>query len=322
MTKSMYYRSLASQHQSKAGDQWAFFQAKRIRGTSLDMTAELLQSLGHADPFVPAQLPAETEKVLHALEDAAKDSGPQQKTYTAAAAVFKAAQEQLTILVGKASARQSFSHLAGSDLPKIDVQALSKPGVREILNAIVKAISERQPESATANLVRSLSLDDIEEATGIAEKAADQFDKACEPLNETVKQLRQILGKMATALQPLRGTGSNPAANSSAAAMFDRIHLGFKVAAFDLDARRYRQEAFYNRQAAELDEVRVRRTGLDSDRHRERSKKFFYSMLMAQLGVTVASLALARAERSLLWLLAALAGVLSLAFTGYVYMSP
>ena len=47
MTQAMYYRSLAAQHQSKAGDQWAFFQAKRIRGTNLEMTEELLQSLLH-----------------------------------------------------------------------------------------------------------------------------------------------------------------------------------------------------------------------------------------------------------------------------------
>src|SRR3954469_18852371 len=51
MTRSMYFRSLAAQHQSKAGDQWAFFQAKRIRGTTLESTVELLQGITHAEPF-------------------------------------------------------------------------------------------------------------------------------------------------------------------------------------------------------------------------------------------------------------------------------
>jgi hypothetical protein len=37
--------------------------------------------------------------------------------------------------------------------------------------------------------------------------------------------------------------------------------------------------------------------------------------------VTVASLALAKAKRSGLWLLAAAAGLVSLFFTGYVYLS-
>ena len=51
MTRSMYYRSLAAQHQAKAGDQWAFFQAKRTRGTTLEATADLLDRLAHPEPF-------------------------------------------------------------------------------------------------------------------------------------------------------------------------------------------------------------------------------------------------------------------------------
>jgi len=40
MTQAMYYRSLAAQHQSKAGDQWAFFQAKSIRRTVVQTAAD------------------------------------------------------------------------------------------------------------------------------------------------------------------------------------------------------------------------------------------------------------------------------------------
>src|SRR5258708_34406244 len=42
MTQAQYYRSMAAQYQSKAGDQWGFFQAKRIRGSGLEQTADLL----------------------------------------------------------------------------------------------------------------------------------------------------------------------------------------------------------------------------------------------------------------------------------------
>src|SRR5437588_10957897 len=51
MTQSMYYRSLAAQNQSKAGSQWAFFQAKRIRGTTMETTGDLVRTL--ADPLPP-----------------------------------------------------------------------------------------------------------------------------------------------------------------------------------------------------------------------------------------------------------------------------
>src|SRR5260370_38262759 len=42
MTQAQYHRSLAAQYQSKEGDQWGFFQAKRIRGSGLENTAEML----------------------------------------------------------------------------------------------------------------------------------------------------------------------------------------------------------------------------------------------------------------------------------------
>src|SRR5262249_13206834 len=75
MTRSMYYRSLAAQHQSKAGDQWAFFQAKRIRGTSLEVTVELLQSLAHVAPFDPVQVDAVSLEMLQHLDRAAATTG-------------------------------------------------------------------------------------------------------------------------------------------------------------------------------------------------------------------------------------------------------
>src|SRR5437879_4111461 len=45
MTKAQYVRSLGAQQQSKAGDQWNFFQAKRVHSAIQQNTAELLQNL-------------------------------------------------------------------------------------------------------------------------------------------------------------------------------------------------------------------------------------------------------------------------------------
>jgi uncharacterized membrane protein YoaK (UPF0700 family) len=93
----------------------------------------------------------------------------------------------------------------------------------------------------------------------------------------------------------------------------------------DYDARRYRQEANLNQAVAELYEISVRHIGIQAERRRERSFKFFLSMLLAQLGVVVAALALARFQSSSLWSLAALsavlAGLLAITFGVYVYLS-
>ena len=58
-----------------------------------------------------------------------------------------------------------------------------------------------------------------------------------------------------------------------------------------------------------------------SDRHRKRSENFFYAMLVAQVGATGGSLALARQRRSALWLFAGLTGLVSVAFGVYVYLT-
>src|SRR4051794_10572474 len=51
MTRAQYDRSLGAQQQSKAGDQWSFFQAKRLRGAIQRNTADLLQSTTEIHPL-------------------------------------------------------------------------------------------------------------------------------------------------------------------------------------------------------------------------------------------------------------------------------
>lgn len=53
MTKAQYERAYAAQLQSKAGDQWAFFQAKRLRGEMQRNTLDALR-----EPFAPTNVPA------------------------------------------------------------------------------------------------------------------------------------------------------------------------------------------------------------------------------------------------------------------------
>jgi hypothetical protein len=51
MTRAQYDRSLAAQQQSKAGDQWNFFQAKRLRGAMQRSTLDVLQSTTELRPL-------------------------------------------------------------------------------------------------------------------------------------------------------------------------------------------------------------------------------------------------------------------------------
>ncbi len=81
MTKAQYDRAFGAQLQSKAGDQWAFFQAKRLRGEMQRNTLELLSATASAttlgavegNALAPAPEPApaaapDLAAALHALE--------------------------------------------------------------------------------------------------------------------------------------------------------------------------------------------------------------------------------------------------------------
>jgi Domain of unknown function (DUF4337) len=317
MTQAMYYRSLAAQHQSKAGDQWAFFQAKRIRGTNLETTAELLQSLGNPAPFAPDELDSLLANLLTALEKPAVDKGANdslspEKADQAVAAV-KTARVQLAKLLKDDTVKASLPYLTGSTLPKAEILPPSKTAAQDEINAVIDAIRQRKTETETAGMFRTIKADDIDEATRRAEQNGDLFDKACAPVNDTIKRFRSLFAELASALRPWRNTGLLTA--------LDNEEKGFRWAVLEFDSKRYQHESVLNRAAAEAYEVRVRLSGVESDRRRQRSMMFFYSMLMAQAGVTVASLALAGTQRKALWLFAALAGLIALGFSGYVYLS-
>ncbi len=321
MTQSMYYRSLAAQHQSKAGDQWSFFQAKRIRGTNLEMTAELLRSLGNPAPFAPEEIDVLLANLLAAIEKAptgkaGADDIPQEK----ATAEIKKARDQLVTLLKDETVKASLPYLTGSKLPKVDSGSLPTIPAQNDISAAIDAIRQRQTEAETADLIRKISPKDIDEAIHQAEQNADAFDKTCAPINDTIKKFRSLFAELSTAVRPLRKPSQTGQGTAPLTAL-ENEEKGFRRSALEFDSKRYQQESILNRSAAEVYEVRVRRSGVESDRFRERSKLFFYSMLMAQAGVTVASLALAGTQRKPLWLFAAFAGLIALGFSSYVYLS-
>src|SRR5262245_41319756 len=67
---AQYYRSFATQSQSKAGDQWGFFQAKRIRETTLRATLDLLEAVTPPEKVTPQRLREESERLVRNLEQA------------------------------------------------------------------------------------------------------------------------------------------------------------------------------------------------------------------------------------------------------------
>ena len=67
MTKAQYDRALAAQLQSKAGDQWGYFQAKKLRGALAHNSLELLEATTDARPLDAAALPDADAATIAAL---------------------------------------------------------------------------------------------------------------------------------------------------------------------------------------------------------------------------------------------------------------
>lgn len=83
MTRAQYERSLAAQRQSKAGDQWSFFQAKRLRSTVLRSTLDgIIVSAGTRPvdvsslPAVNGAAPAAVQAAAAALRDGTVAKAP------------------------------------------------------------------------------------------------------------------------------------------------------------------------------------------------------------------------------------------------------
>lgn len=111
------------------------------------------------------------------------------------------------------------------------------------------------------------------------------------------------------------------AAKRQAATATGETRAAVVATRYEVDARRYRAEATANQWVGFLYEVRVKTSTAQSERHRQRSENFFFAMLAAQVGGVGSSLALARKRRSVLWLVAAVAGLAAIGFGAFVYLT-
>jgi hypothetical protein len=367
MTYAQYYRSLAAQVQSKVGDQWSFFQAKRIRGTSMEMTAAMLHAPAEPGGLEPALLQASAERLVAGLRRAEKEADRLTKALGSAKAslgaggaalpraaeqllrtarekteVAEALQWSLAGLLAEVEVQKNFKYLNRDQMPAVEDQHWDDPQIRQVL----QAIGAREPESAVEKLVAPISGDRLDEAIAVSEANAQAFDVVAKAVNESLQPITKVVDEGVALVRSFRRAAREveaaaaelPAGDSKdlaevrsavaavagtagyLRAVAEELDNDFKGAWYGFNARRYERDARYNQATAGLFEVLVRKNSLLSERHRTRSKHFFYGMLLAQAGVTISSLALAVRKRSVLWSLAGLAGLAAMIFGAYVYV--
>jgi len=132
MTRAQYDRSFAAQLQSKAGDQWGYYQAKKLRSAVAHNTLELLTAMGDVQLLnasalpdadaatvaaltknqLPAAVPAKFDDGVRAALEAVESSKPETEI---AAGLIKVKPEQLAdSLVAAQAAAVAFDNATKS----------------------------------------------------------------------------------------------------------------------------------------------------------------------------------------------------------------
>jgi hypothetical protein len=293
MTRAQYDRSLGAQQQSKAGDQWSFFQAKRLRGAIQRNTADLLQTVTEVHQFDPS-----------ALERFVRQA-------PAELAQVESSRKEVGELLQSEPGRQAMALLSGGTVPKTS----GAPPLDPKIKAAMQGVETSTPDPELAPLVNQVDNKMLEEALRSARDQAQAFDTATRPINQSIDQLDTLLDKLAVSREKAASAGSNTAPDP-----FAGLRRNFTAARLHYAGLRYEIEAALNQTIANLYEVQVRKSNISAERHHRRSQRFFFGMLGAQTGVIISTLAMAAKNRNLLWSIAAAAGLVAVAFALYVFL--
>jgi len=248
MTKAQYDRSLAAQLQSKAGDQWSYFQAKKLRSAVARNTLDLLAATAEIQPLDPATLPHSQEATIAALT------------------------------------KNKFPDATPAKLDRAVELALHDVEISE-------------PETNITAILAKIKDATLANALTATKQAALDFDNATKSINRDCDDF-----------------------DKSLMAGDKNVFRSFSAARLRYTASRYDTEARLNQAVAGVYELQVRQNNFTAERHHRRSAKFFYGMLAAQMAVIISTFSIAARQKSLLWSLAAAAGMAAVSFSLYVYL--
>lgn len=209
MTKAQYERSLGAQMQSKAGDQWGFFQAKRLRSSLQVSTLEIIGATVNSPNF-------DANRLLQTVEQLPNDeAGETQK-------------KPLLALLNSPEGKSVLHCLSTGSLPSFTVSFKPSETIATVQHAL--ELNEESPE--TNALVSKLSDKDLNADLAAARAQVKAFDELTKPIN-------QALAKLSTALQNLRADGLD----GGQALALSTAKLRYEALRYETEARLNQQVA-------------------------------------------------------------------------------
>jgi len=162
MTRAQYNRSLAAQQQSKAGDQWGFFQAKRLRGAMQRSTLDVLQSTVEIKPLSAGEFPGQLPEIpaatvappVKAALEAVEAAQPDAEIATLILALKEATlDEALRVARDRATAFDNATKPINQAIERLEGQTPSRDFIAARLKfAAARYDAEARLNQAVANL--------------------------------------------------------------------------------------------------------------------------------------------------------------------------
>lgn len=162
MTKAQYIRSVAAQQQSKTGDQWAFFQAKRLRSALQNSTLDVLQASGELHPLdaatlatiaVPAAPPAQTlAPDMQAAVEAVAAGKPETDVAPLIASLNdQALEDALRAAHERATAFDSAVAQTNKAVSQLESESVGRPNHRDVVAARLRYSAQRYDTESRLN---------------------------------------------------------------------------------------------------------------------------------------------------------------------------
>jgi hypothetical protein len=174
MTRAQYRRSLGAQQQSKAGDQWSFFQAKRLRGAIQGNTVDLLENTTEVHPFN-----------AQSLKDELK----------------------VAALLNSSNAEPAIHLLERGELPAL----APAPVTNSKINAAIEGIESGKPDPELAAMLSEISDQELADALKAARDHVQSVDDATRPVNEVIDKLDDLLEREKVGVKKI--SGSDPSSS-------------------------------------------------------------------------------------------------------------
>jgi len=209
MTKAQYERSLGAQMQSKAGDQWGFFQAKRLRSSIQVSTLEIIGATVSSPNF-------DANRLLQAVEQLPNDEAGE------------AQKKPLLALLNSTEGKSALHCLSTGSLPSFTASFKPSEPIAAVQHAL--ELNEESPE--TNALVSKLSDKDLNADLAAARAQVKAFDELTKPVN-------QALAKLSNDLQRLRADGLD----GGQALALSTAKLRYEAQRYEAEARLNQQVA-------------------------------------------------------------------------------